>query len=141
MFLVTSSLISAASFKSLSLHSSICKTANVKYVSCFTSTHPSCLFNAGDLRDVGSMPDSGRSPGGGHINPLQYSFLENHMNRRAWWASLHGHKKWGTTEVTEHACKHPSPSSPHPLPTLDSSTFCSAQKWSLANRSHQSVMR
>ena len=37
--------------------------------------------NAGDLRDMGSIPGSGRSPGGGHGNTLQYSFLENPMDR------------------------------------------------------------
>ena len=35
--------------------------------------------NAGDIRDTGSIPGSGRSPGGGHDNPLQYSYLENPM--------------------------------------------------------------
>ena len=43
--------------------------------------------NAGD---TGSIPGSGRSPGGGNGNPLQYSFLENPMDRRAWWATVHG---------------------------------------------------
>ena len=46
--------------------------------------------NAGDLRDVGSIPGSGRSHGGGHGNPLQYSCLENPMDRGAWQATLHG---------------------------------------------------
>ena len=46
--------------------------------------------NAGDLRDVSSMSESGRSPGGGHGNPLQYSCLENPMDRGAWWAIVHG---------------------------------------------------
>ena len=45
--------------------------------------------NAGDIRDVGSIPGSGRSPGGGHSNPLQYSCLENPIDRGAWWASVH----------------------------------------------------
>ena len=45
--------------------------------------------NAGDISDVGSVPGSGRSPGGGHGNPLLYSCLENPMNRRAWWATVH----------------------------------------------------
>ena len=45
--------------------------------------------NAGDLRDSGSIPDSGRSPGGGHGNPLQYFCLENPMDRGAWWATAH----------------------------------------------------
>ena len=40
--------------------------------------------NAGDLRDTGSVPGLGRSPGGGHGNPLQYSSLENFMTRGAW---------------------------------------------------------
>jgi len=45
--------------------------------------------NAEDARDVGSIPGSGRSPGGGHDNPLQYSCLENPMDRGAWRATLH----------------------------------------------------
>ena len=44
-------------------------------------------WNAGDL---GLIPGSGRSPGGGHGNPLQYSCLENPMDRGAWWATVHG---------------------------------------------------
>ena len=44
--------------------------------------------NAGDLRDAGSIPGSGRSLGGGHDNPLQYSCLENPMDREAWWAMV-----------------------------------------------------
>ena len=40
--------------------------------------------NAGDVRDVGSVPGLERSPGGGHRNPLQYSCLENPMDRGAW---------------------------------------------------------
>ena len=45
---------------------------------------------AGDVRDVGSIPGSGRSSGGGNSNPLQYSCLENPMDRGAWWATVHG---------------------------------------------------
>ena len=45
--------------------------------------------NAGDLRDVGSIPGSGRSPGEGHRNPLQYSCLGNPMDRGAWQATVH----------------------------------------------------
>ena len=44
--------------------------------------------SAGDVRDMGSIPESGRSPGGGHGNPLQYSFLENPMDSGAWWATV-----------------------------------------------------
>ena len=45
--------------------------------------------NAGHIRDVGSIPGSGRSPGGGHGNPLQYACLEDPMDRGAWWATVH----------------------------------------------------
>ena len=45
--------------------------------------------NAGDIRDVGSIPGSGRSPGGGHGNPLQNSCLGNPMDRGAWQAMVH----------------------------------------------------
>ena len=45
---------------------------------------------AGDIRDVDSIPGSGRSPGGGNGNPLQYSCLENSMDREVWWATVHG---------------------------------------------------
>ena len=44
--------------------------------------------NARDVRDSGSIPGSGRSPGGGNGNPLQYSCLENPMNRGAWQATV-----------------------------------------------------
>ena len=46
--------------------------------------------NAGDIRDEGSIPGSGRSPEGGHGNPLQYSCLENPMDRGAWRATVYG---------------------------------------------------
>ena len=46
--------------------------------------------NAGDVKDMSSIPGCGRSPGGGHGNPLQYSWLENPMDREAWQAALHG---------------------------------------------------
>ena len=49
--------------------------------------------NAGDVRDVGSILGWGRSPGRGHGNPLQYSFLENPMDRGAWQAIVHRVKK------------------------------------------------
>ena len=58
------------------------------------------LANAGDIRDMGSILGSGRSPGGGHGNPLQYSCLENPMDRGAWWATVHGVAELDTAEVT-----------------------------------------
>ena len=45
--------------------------------------------SAGDVKDAGSIPGLGRSPGGGSGNPLQYSSLENPMDRGAWWAIIH----------------------------------------------------
>ena len=50
--------------------------------------------NAGDIRDSGSIPGSGRSPAGGHGNPLQYSCLEN-----PWWAIVH--KVVTESDITE----------------------------------------
>ena len=55
--------------------------------------------NAGDVRDVGSIPGLGRSPGVGSGNPLQYSCLEGPVERGAWWATVHGIAKnawWAT---------------------------------------------
>ena len=47
------------------------------------------LVNAGDIRDVGLIPGLGRSPGGGHENPLQHSCPENPMDRGSWWSTVH----------------------------------------------------
>ena len=47
------------------------------------------LASAGDIRDKGSIPGLGKSPGGGHGNSLQYSCLENPMGRGAWQAMVH----------------------------------------------------
>ena len=49
--------------------------------------------NAGDARDVDSIPGSGRSPAGGHGNPLQHSCLENSMDRGTWGATVPGAAK------------------------------------------------
>ena len=46
--------------------------------------------NAGDIRDLGLIPGLGGSPGEGHVNPIQYSCLENPMDRGAWQAAVHG---------------------------------------------------
>ena len=45
--------------------------------------------NPGVARDVDSVPESGRSPGGGNGNPLQYSYKNNPTDRGAWWATVH----------------------------------------------------
>ena len=57
---------------------------------------------AGDSGDSSSIPGSGRSPGGGNGNPLQYFCLENSMNRGAWQATVHRVAELDTTEI-EHA--------------------------------------
>ena len=51
--------------------------------------------SARDARDTGLIPELGRSPAGGNGNPLQYSCLENPVDRGAWWATVHGvTKSW-----------------------------------------------
>ena len=56
----------------------------------------------GDTRDMGSIPGSGRYPGEGNGNPLQYSCLENSMGRRGWWATIHGAAKNQTQLSTQY---------------------------------------
>ena len=56
--------------------------------------------NVGDIRDDSSIPGLGRSPGGGHGNPFQYSCLENPMDRGAWRATVHRIAESDMTEVT-----------------------------------------
>ena len=55
---------------------------------CLSSKESTC--NTGDIRDTGSILGSGRSPGGGHGNPLQYYCLGNPTEGGAWWAIVHG---------------------------------------------------
>ena len=55
--------------------------------------------NSRDTRDLGLSPGSGRSPGGGNGNPLQYSCIENSMDRGAWQASVYGIAESALTEV------------------------------------------
>ena len=61
--------------------------------------------NTGDIRDMGSVPELGRSPGGGHGNPLQYSCLENLMDREVWRAIvLRVTKSW--TQLSDLVCAY-----------------------------------
>ena len=56
--------------------------------------------NTGDTRDASSIPELGRSPGEGHGNPLQYSWLDNPMDRGVWKATAHRVAEADTTEAT-----------------------------------------
>ena len=58
---------------------------------------------AGDIRDLGSIPGSGRSPRRGHGDSLQYSCLENPMDRGAWRATIHEVGESDTTEAAQEA--------------------------------------
>ena len=62
--------------------------------------------NSGDIRDESLIPGAGRSPGGGHRNPLQYSCLENPMDRGAWQATVHRvAKSWtGLKRLSTQSC-------------------------------------
>ena len=55
--------------------------------------------------DVGSIPGSGRSPGEGNGNSLQYSSLEKPLDREAWQAAVHGVKRV-RHDFSDHACRH-----------------------------------
>ena len=64
--------------------------------------------NTGYAKDAGSIPGSGRSPGGGHDNPFQYSCLENPTDRRPWQATVYGVVKSQTQlkQLRTHAHAH-----------------------------------
>ena len=68
--------------------------------------------NAGDAENAGSIPGLGRSLGGGSGNPLQYSCLENSLDRGAWWATVSGIAE---SDMTEHARTHTSVTLPQQL--------------------------
>ena len=84
------------------------KKANFKKIKphlvAFVAKNPA--DSAGDARDVGSIPGSGRSPGVGNGNPLQYSCLEDSMGRVAWWDTVLGAaKSWTRLRLSTHpAC-------------------------------------
>ena len=66
---------------------------------------PANLGGEGDEKDAGLIPGSGRSPGIGNGNPLQYSCLENPTDRGAWLATVHGVTK-SRTRLSVHVCTH-----------------------------------
>ena len=53
------------------------------------------VANSGDIRDVGSVPELGRSPGGGNGNPCQYSCVENPLDNGDWWAAVQWSQRVG----------------------------------------------
>ena len=61
------------------------------------------VCNAEDVGVAGSIPGPGRFPRGAHGNPLQYSCLDNPMDKGAWWVTVHRVTELDMTEVTEHA--------------------------------------
>ena len=76
-----------------------CSAVHVCWASHLALIVKNLLANAGDVRDVSSIPGLGRSPGGGHSNSLQYSCLENPMVRGVWQAKAHRVSKSQTTEL------------------------------------------
>ena len=72
--------------------------------------------NAGDAEDMGSVPGSGRSPRTGHDNVLQYSCLENLIDRGGWQATVHRVAESDMTEVTEHANMNSTSTAPLFMP-------------------------
>ena len=75
--------------------------------------------------DAGSIPGSGRSPGEGNGNPLQYSCLENSIDKGDWWAT--GHRVTKELDTTEHAHTH---THTHPFKTKLAHSHCgSSQSW------------
>ena len=84
-------------FRTLLLFLQLSNMMALIMISQVTLLVKSLLANAGDERDASSTPGSGRFPGGRHDNPLQYSCLENPMDKGAWRATGHGSQ----TDITE----------------------------------------
>ena len=79
----------------MTLFTFIVSTISYLHASEFVLVVKSPLANARDIRDPGSSTGLGRSPREGNGNPLQYSCLENHMDRGAWWATVHESQRVG----------------------------------------------
>ena len=83
-----------------------CLTYRKMWVSQVALVVKNPLANAGGIRVSVSIPELGRSPGGGHGKPLQYSCLDNPMDRGAWWAAVHWIAKTWTRlkQLSMHTC-------------------------------------
>ena len=82
----------------------------------FPGKEPVC--NEGDAGDMGLIPGSERSSGGGHGNPLQYSYLDNPLDRGVWQATVHGvTKNWTQLKLTEHSTAQHSTAHDHSIVT------------------------
>ena len=110
-------LIPPLNFISAFLRSFVVFFQNV-YICHLEIPHSPCLGSSnqcggfpggtcGDVRDAGSIPGLGRPPRGGHGSPLQYSCLENPMDRGAWWATVHRAAELDTTKVPSQVHMHP----------------------------------
>ena len=92
----------------------ICDTSKTPLLACICFPLKVALViknpttNAEDIRNTGLIPGSGKAPGGGHGNPLQYSCLENPMDREAWWATVQMITKNWTQLKWWHAHTHTS---------------------------------
>ena len=76
---------------------------NIGFLGGASGKEPACQCRRHETQDTGSIPSLGRSPGGGHSNPLQYSYLENLMDRGACWAIVHGVSESQTQLKWQHA--------------------------------------
>ena len=91
----------------------LCSVASLlNHMTCSgTSQESACTAG-----DTGSIPRSGRSPEGGNSHPLQYPCLGDPMDRRAWWATVHGvTKSWMQLSVCTHTHIHTCTTCGHPL--------------------------
>ena len=79
-------------------------TERLHFTSHYTELGLSGKESTCDAGDTGLIPESGRSPGGGHGNPLLYSCLEHCMDRGAWWATVHGvdKRQTGLKQLSPH---------------------------------------
>ena len=91
------------------LFSPLCSLCPCEFITVYSFSFPGgseVIVSACNTEDSGSTPGSGRSPGEGNGNPLQYSCLENPMARGAWWATVHGAQRVGHDWALLPCCCH-----------------------------------